>query len=210
MNLPYLNTDITSMDGEEWIDCIGFDGYYSVSNLGRVKSEGRWVSNGKSERFVKPRILSQAKFKDGRLGVSLSVSNIQKPCQVNQLVYYSFNPEVLNDSLNDEVYHKNKIQCDNRLLNLGYNEVHGASYSISINLGNVTHLEESRKALHHYTSNTAIVEDGVVVKRKCRVCGETKSISCFERQRNTCLKCRSAYKKAMYKKKFDLIEENKE
>lgn len=185
----WKNKQLEDLPGEIWIDALGYDGLYSVSNLGRVKSEGRWVNNGQSERFVKPRILSQGRSGKMRM-VRLSVNNVQKSVPINQLVYYSFYPDRKNDSLNDEVYHKNKIQHDNRLENLGYNSIKGASYTISIALGNVKHLDAMRGAAHPYTRNTAVVENGLIVKRKCRVCGKIQDASYYDGNRNTCHTCR--------------------
>tara|TARA_R110000787_G_scaffold37943_1_gene96020 strand:- start:1682 stop:2314 length:633 start_codon:yes stop_codon:yes gene_type:complete len=197
----YENTDLKDLTNEAWVDSFGFDGLYEVSNLGRVKSLGRWVSNGKSERWVKERILKQAKQKkDDRLSVMLSQNNIAKSYQVSTIVYYSFNPEKMNDNLRDEVYHKNKVQDDNKLVNLGYNVKQGASYSISIKLGNVKHLEFSRKAVHRYTKETAIIKNGIVTDRKCRKCNQLKSVNLFEYKRNTCVKCRNLWKRENYLK----------
>lgn len=199
MGLFFKNKELIDLPNEIWVDCFGYDGIYSVSNLGRVKSEGRWVSNGKSERFVKERILSQAELSDGRLTVNLSINNIAESKQVHQLVFYSFHPEKINDKLRDEVYHINKILNDNRLENLGYNEIQGKSYKISIELGNVKHLETARKAVHKYTKDTAQIINGEVAKRKCKSCGELKDVSFFEYKRNTCIECRKIEKRNRYK-----------
>ena len=51
-----FSLSLDNLENEEWIDALGFDGIYQVSNYGRVKTLGRWVSNGKSERWVKERI----------------------------------------------------------------------------------------------------------------------------------------------------------
>jgi hypothetical protein len=194
----YKNKTINTLDNEIWVDCFGYDGIYSVSNLGRVKSENRYVNNGKSQRLVKERILSQAQSKDGRLMVNLSIDNKAKPTQVNQLVYYSFYPEKINDMINNEVFHVNKIVNDNRLINLGYNDIHGKSYKISIELGNVKHLGQARKNVHKYTKENSIIENGIVVKRKCKICNELKDVDYFEYKRNTCLKCRKRTKQSYY------------
>lgn len=197
----YNNTSLEDLENEIWIDVLGFDGLYEVSNLGRVKSLGRWVSNGKSERWVKEKILRQAKQKkDNRLSVMLSQNNIAKSYQISTIVYYSFNPDKMNDNLRDEVYHKNKIQDDNRLVNLGYNKKQGTSYKISIKLGNVKHLEKARKAVHKYTKETAIIKNGIVTHRKCKKCNKLKNVNLFEYKRNTCIECRKIEKKERYLK----------
>ena len=198
----YKNKQIEDLPDEVWVDCFGYDGIYSVSNLGRVKSEGRWVNNGSlGGRWVKERILAQAPSKKrlNLLAVNLSVNNISKLIQVNQLVYYSFYPNEKNDLENNEVAHLNKIATDNRLCNLKKFKK-GESYAISIALGNVTHLEKARKARHSYTKETGLFEGEKLIGRKCRKCNELKGIKLFEKSRNTCLECRRIQKKEQYRK----------
>lgn len=197
----YNNLQLEDLSNEVWVDAIGFDGIYEVSNLGRIKSLGRWVSNGKSERWVKERIRKQVLVADGRLTCLLSHNNVQKSINVSAFIFYSFNPHLQNDSLNDEVYHINKVQDDNRLCNLSYNKIKGKSYKISIELGNVKHLDEARKKHHKYTKETAIIKNKRTTHRKCKVCNELKEQKYFEKYgRNTCSSCRKKQKKENYLK----------
>lgn len=48
---------LDDLDGEIWVDMLGFDGVYSVSNLGRVKREFRYDTTG---RALKPKILKRS------------------------------------------------------------------------------------------------------------------------------------------------------
>ena len=57
------NLQIEDLENEEWIDAIGFDGIYQVSNLGRVKTLGRWVRNGSKKCEEKKEI---QRFEFGR------------------------------------------------------------------------------------------------------------------------------------------------
>ena len=41
---------------KKWIDALGFDGIYEVSNYGRIKSLGRYVNIRNGQRWVKERI----------------------------------------------------------------------------------------------------------------------------------------------------------
>jgi hypothetical protein len=200
--LNYKNRQLENLPDEVWVDCFGYDGIYSVSNLGRVKSEGRWVNNGRGERWVKERILSQvsSQSRNNALSVSLSVNNIQKVHQVNQLIYYSFYPHEKNDLENNEVAHLNKIQNDNRLCNLKKFKK-GESYAISISLGNVTHLDIARRKKHPYTRETGVFVGEELVGRKCLKCNTVKDIKEFEYARNTCIVCRKYQKKEWYAKK---------
>jgi len=198
--LYYKNTTLTTLDGEEWVDIINYDGIYTVSNLGRVKSEERRVATAKGDRKVRERILSQAKSKDGRLTVNLALNGTNKSMPVSQLVYYSFNPDKLDDTLNCEVYHKNKIDGDNRLVNLGWNKVKGTSYKISIDLGNVTHLKEARHTPQEYSQLNSVIENNRVIVRKCKCCEQLIPQKQYSRYGiNTCNACR--YTKELARKK---------
>lgn len=44
-------------ENEIWKDVIGFEGYYQISNLGRVKSLARWKQNHSKKQFIKERIM---------------------------------------------------------------------------------------------------------------------------------------------------------
>lgn len=47
---------------EIWKDVVGYEGYYEVSNLGRVKSVARWIyRRGLSPHWVKERLLETGK-----------------------------------------------------------------------------------------------------------------------------------------------------
>ncbi|EKT3958631.1 hypothetical protein NTJ28_002647 [Flavobacterium psychrophilum] len=188
-----FSRSIDDLEGEIWIDAIGFDGTYEVSNLGRVKSLGRWVNNGNSGRFVKERILSIAKCKSGHATVNLSINNITTSKVLNQLIYYSFNPDKINDSLKNEIAHLNKNSYDNRLCNLQYFDKKGSSYKISMELGNVKHLEKARKELWPYTKKNGVFENGVLIEKKCKKCNCIKKTQLFEKSRNTCKECRYTY-----------------
>lgn len=80
---------------EIWKDVVGYEGYYQVSNLGRVKSLDRYVQRGQGTRLVHGRILNQAVNTNGYLRVILSRGNKTKNTLVHRLVAEAFipNPE---------------------------------------------------------------------------------------------------------------------
>ena len=45
MKLFYKNTDITDLPNEVWIDVLGYDGLYSVSNMGRIRKKPKVFGN---------------------------------------------------------------------------------------------------------------------------------------------------------------------
>ena len=91
---------------EKWLDIEGYDGYYQVSNLGRVRSIKK---NGKI-KILKPELL------EGYHRVTLTKNYIREKVFVHRLVCKEFNG-LPNDSQN-QVDHINTIRTDNRSSNL--------------------------------------------------------------------------------------------
>ena len=186
-----FSLSLDDLDGEIWIDAIGFDGVYEVSNMGRVKSLGRWVSNGKSERWVKDRIRKLWKGKkDQRVTMIFSIANVHYSLNLPELIYSSFNP---NENLNGYVIaHLDKIAYNNKLSNLKKLTV-SQSRKISENLGNLKPMPVRGEL--KYTRENTVVKNGVVTEKKCKKCNSIKNISLFEKFRNTCLECRGRLRK---------------
>lgn len=185
----YKNLQIEDLDGEVWVDAYGYDGYYEVSNLGRIKSLGRWVSNGKSERWVKEKIRAQAKSKDGRLTCPFSVNGTTRSINVSALIYQSFYTGEDVYKKNYCVMHKNKIQSDNRLDNMIL-KTYTESHKVNFEKGLLPHLKRNNeKKSQEYKKLTHKI---------CKVCKNKKAIEKFDFGRNTCKKCRSSAQKERY------------
>jgi len=93
---------------------------YEVSNLGRVRSVGRYVYNSPtSERFLKPRLLEPKKpNSNGYLRINISKENKKKTIQIHQLVYHSFNGTSPKKHMVVDHIDGNKL--NNRLSNLQF------------------------------------------------------------------------------------------
>lgn len=105
---------------EIWKDIEGFEGYYQVSNLGRVKSLDREIvfNNGKSEKaktMIRGRILSITKQTQGYSQVGLCKNGTQKSYRLNRLVAKAFIP---NPFGKPEVNHIDGNKDNNRADNL--------------------------------------------------------------------------------------------
>ena len=98
------------MEQENWKEIKGFDGNYSVSSEGIVRSNG--LLKGKNSKV---RILKTEMSKKGYLRVGLVKDGKQKKYLVHRLVAIAFldNPNNL-----PEVNHRNEIKTDNRVENL--------------------------------------------------------------------------------------------
>lgn len=101
---------------EIWKMINGYEGFYQVSNLGRVRSLQRWVDHKPGQyRLVKERILTPSVDNCGYLHVRLAKNNNYQLFKVHRLVAKHF----LNDYSEElSVNHKNHNRWDNRVENL--------------------------------------------------------------------------------------------
>jgi hypothetical protein len=105
------------MNKEIWKSIEGFEGYYEVSNFGRVKSLSRIIKcrNG-SFRNVKERMLKLSPHKNnGYINVWLSIDSHKKMFIVHRLVAKYF---VNNPHNNNIVNHINEVRDENEFHNL--------------------------------------------------------------------------------------------
>ena len=99
---------------EQWKDIEGFEGFYQVSNRGRVRSVTREV-NGRRyrSRIMKP-VLRQ-----GYWCVGLRKVGVGSAPAIHRLMAAAFLP---NPDNNPEVIHINGVRTDNRLSNLKWGD----------------------------------------------------------------------------------------
>jgi len=99
---------------EQWKDIPDYEGYYQVSNLGRVKSLARWVMR-KGVAKTKTRILKAGLDKSDRPVVVLCIDKERMTIRVCRLVLLSF-VGPCPDGM--EARHKDGNPKNNRLNNL--------------------------------------------------------------------------------------------
>lgn len=105
------------MKEEIWEEAFGFEGLYSVSNLGRVKSLPRKMKMPRGGYYVsKERILKPSKMPNGYLVVNLYEKGSLKRFYVHRLVAYAFWGENKNMTIN----HKDEDKTNNNIENLEY------------------------------------------------------------------------------------------
>ena len=108
---------------EIWANIKDYEGYYQVSNLGRVKSLEREVlCNGKNQfqsykdnRHYKGKLIKPTYDKKGYLYAELCKNNTKRKIFIHQLVARAFIPNINNKT---QINHKNGIKDDNRVENL--------------------------------------------------------------------------------------------
>lgn len=117
---------------EEWRDIKGYEGYYQVSNMGRVKSLDRYVKTNKGGKtLLKSKIMKPMERK-GYMRVSLTKNNFDKTYSIHRLVGIAFIP---NPDNKPQINHINGNRSDNRVENLewctnGENQKH--AYKIGL------------------------------------------------------------------------------
>lgn len=76
-----------NVDNEVWLPISGYEGLYSVSNLGRVKSHSRFIKRKKVGRYkTKSRILTNSIDANGYACVGLHKNGVGKKSYVHRLV----------------------------------------------------------------------------------------------------------------------------
>lgn len=113
--------DLADLEGEIWASCSEFDGYYEVSNLGRVKSLERLVNGSYGCSYLhKARILKAAIKKKNKASkyyfVHVSIDGKRYTREVHKLVANEF----VEGDKSLMVVHINHNTLDNRAINLKF------------------------------------------------------------------------------------------
>lgn len=105
-----------TMKTEIWKDIVGYEGYYQVSNLGRIRSLDRTVTSRNTTRTIRGKILKpKINSINGYNSVMLGMSGVAKYVRVHRVVAQSF---IDNPDNKPEINHINGNKSDNRVLNL--------------------------------------------------------------------------------------------
>lgn len=101
---------------EIWKDIEGYEGYYQVSNLARVKSLSRIINTKNGKIFhVKEMIIKPILQCTGYYSFNLCKSKKRETCNLHRLVAIAFIPNPLNLS---QVNHRDEIKTNNSIENL--------------------------------------------------------------------------------------------
>ena len=103
------------MKEEIWKDIEGYEGYYQISNMGRVKSLERTVRCNRGYRTVPEKILEGRKNTYGYLQVELCQEAKKEYCTIHKLVAQAF---LDNSEGYKEINHKDENKTNNCVENL--------------------------------------------------------------------------------------------
>lgn len=101
---------------EVWKDISGYEGYYQISDLGRIRSLDRYANVcGGGKRLVKGKIIKPVKCTNGYYEASLSYKGVRKVLLLHRVVAEAFIPNPHNLP---EVNHKDENPANNEVNNL--------------------------------------------------------------------------------------------
>lgn len=175
---------------EIWKDIKGYEGFYQVSNLGRIKRIEKQITmynkNTKYNKVIKEKELKQTKNKKGYLYVSLCKNGEIKKQRVHRLVAEAFLEK--KDGFN-EINHRNEKRHDNRAENLEY-----CTHVYNLNYGN--HNQKLSKTLRENNKNKIKI---IQMDRKGNILNEYESLMDASRstnipEPNICACCKGIYK----------------
>lgn len=123
------NQPTTNLPGEEWKPVAGWEGIYSVSNMGRIKSHARRVERGIRPMNLKDRIMKPGKERHGHEFVYLQLDKHKERKRIHRLVIETFEgpiPEGMH------VCHNDGNPANNKLSNLRVDTASGNAYDKNI------------------------------------------------------------------------------
>lgn len=168
---------------EEWRNIKGYEGFYQVSSLGKVRSLDRQVRCGRGYKTVKGKSITPFSHKYGYPKVVLSKSDSKKNHYVHRLVAQAFIGEPPRGYV---VNHINHICTDNRPKNLEYVSVRE----------NTTH-GYKRKNTGAFWSNAH-----GVWRSEIRIKGKSKYLGAFKSEADAALAYQEALKKYGLENKY--------
>lgn len=111
------STIIEDLEGETWRDVSGYEGFYVVSNQGRVKSLFRMVvSKNGAKKSISPKIIASKISGDGYTQNCLFNNTGKRKYLLTHRI--AANAFIANPENKPQVNHKNGIKDDNRVENL--------------------------------------------------------------------------------------------
>jgi hypothetical protein len=102
---------------EIWKDVPGYEGFFNISNLGRIETVSRKVKNNnyKGVRISKKRILQPFLMKNNYYAIKLCVNGVNKKFYLHRLIAQAFIPNPKNKR---EINHIDGNKQNNNILNL--------------------------------------------------------------------------------------------
>lgn len=183
---------------EIWKDIKGYEGYYQVSNLGRVKSMERKVWN-RFQWIIKPEKILSPRYNDkGYICYALFKNNKRKDFKGHWLVLSNF---IENSNNKPQINHKNGKKDDNRLCNLEWcNNSENQLHAIKNGLRKIRYGKDNSCSIPvlQYDMNNNLIKEWHSIADATRFYGLTHITDCCKGKRNTCGGYKWKYKEDNY------------
>lgn len=182
-------------DEEIWKDVVGYEGFYQVSDLGRVRSVERLVNAPNNRRCVRQSVvLRQTLSNSGYYFVGLSVNGKLKNPSVHRLIAIAFKP---NPENKPDVNHIDGVKTNNLLSNLEWatkseNGIHAFRLGLSVpqktNLGRFGGLAYRKRAVDVFDKEGVKIDYFTNVREGAKEYGvaETSVSNCLNGRAKTC------------------------
>ena len=157
---------------ERWLPVVGYEGFYEVSDQGRIWSVPRLDPTGRRQggRFLKPKSSGST----GYLKVTLMRNGVSDQRLIHRLVLEAFVGACPDDS---ETRHLNATRTDNRLVNLAWGTSSENNYDI-VAAGNHHYAKRDTCMRGHLLEGDnlrlKLAPDGTVKARICRQCNRER------------------------------------
>ncbi len=150
---------------ERWLPVVGYEGFYEVSDLGRVRSLDRWTaSKSNSRRFIKGQILKPVTRPAGYLQIRPSKLGVAEVVHVHRVVALAFLGPPPPGQI---VRHLDGDPSNNTLANLAYG-TYGDNERDKVRHGRHRNAQKTHCPKNHEYTPDNIYRDGG--QRKCRTC----------------------------------------
>lgn len=172
------------MSAEQWLPVPGFEGFYEVSDLGRVWSVGRWCRHpfGDGRRWVKPAPRAPGVGRGGYLIVTLHRDGVRSTHYIAVLVLRAFVGE--RPSPGHDACHGDGVRTDNALTNLRW-DTKSANQFDAVRHGTHTETRKTRCPLDHRLEAPNLREWDLRTNgaRACLACGRAHATVSNARRR---------------------------
>lgn len=142
---------------EEWKDIKGFEGYYQISNLGRVKSVERYSAQ---KHLIKEKLLNIHHNNSGYCDISLYIDGVRYHRKVHRLVAEAFIPNPNNLPEVDHIDTNKDNNCVDNLRWVTHSENHLNPLTVQkkreINLGK----KLSQATIEKISKRISVYKDG--------------------------------------------------
>ena len=137
---------------EEWRSIYGYEGYYEVSNLGKIRSLTKSNGHGSRIRVETPRILNNSKTTTGYFKIDLFDERGRKGFKVHRLVAFAFIPNPLN------------LPCVNHLdenpINNSFDNLEWCTHTYNVRYSLLLHRRSNRISIEQENEVVALYKEG--------------------------------------------------